>query len=152
MESRYASTQLLMPLIKDIITEGSTVKLTVTGNSMLPLLRHELDQVELGAFSGDLEKGDIVLIRRDDGDYVLHRVYRLDEAARCFYMLGDAQRFEEGPLAYEQIVAVAVALYRGERRIGVDKAWYHLFVGGWFKLLRLRPRILWACRKLRLIP
>lgn len=152
MESRYASTQVLMPVIKELIEEGQTVKLTITGNSMLPLLRHEEDQVELTKFTGNVKKGDMVLIQRSDRDYILHRVNLVDEDKQQFFMVGDAQRMIEGPLDYNQIVAVGVAIFRGDKRISVESPWYTLFVWSWFRVIRFRPRILWGLRKLRIIP
>lgn len=141
-----------MPVIKELIKEGKMVKLTITGNSMLPLLRHEVDQVELTKFTGNIKKGDMVLIQRSDGAYVLHRVITVDEDKQQFFMVGDAQRMIEGPLDYEQIMAVGIAIFRGDRRISVENTGYRLFLWGWFKLMRFRPRILWILRKLRIIP
>lgn len=152
METRYAANKVLMPAIEELLNLGQSVKITITGNSMLPLLRHEMDQVELCTFNDMLCKGTVVLILRESGEYVLHRVIKVDNVSKQFYMIGDAQRDFEGPLRYDQIVAVASALQRGTKRIDVQNPFYKLFVWFWFKLIKFRPRILSILRKLRIIP
>lgn len=152
METRYASIQELIPAIQELIDVGQSVKITITGNSMLPLLRHEKDQVALSSFDGNISKGDLVLIRRFNGAYVLHRIISINFETKSFCIVGDAQSDLEGPLSYDQIVAVVSAIYRGNKRIGVQNLFYKGFVWFWFKLIRYRTRILSILRKLRIIP
>jgi len=85
---RKVKSSELFPVIKEILSEGRTAWITVTGNSMYPFLREDIDSVKLSAASLEtIKKGDIVLIRRLTGEYILHRVIRKEDD--CFYMVGD---------------------------------------------------------------
>ena len=70
--------------------------------SMYPFLREDKDKVELAMTSFScIKKGDVVLIKRESGEYVLHRV--LKKSMDHFYIVGDAQQWIEGPLLPEQL-------------------------------------------------
>lgn len=105
----YATANEIFPLIKELLDQGNAVKLTITGNSMYPFLRDGLDSVELEAVH-TLDIGDIVLIVREKGQYVLHRVIKVNR--NSFYIMGDAQGWIEGPLKFEQTLAVVKKIWR----------------------------------------
>ena len=68
----------LIPLIKEAIKDGGEFKLLVSGNSMSPILKDKRDYVYLTDIKNHtLKKGDIVFIKRDTGQYVLHRIYKI---------------------------------------------------------------------------
>jgi hypothetical protein len=70
----------LFSLAGDILEQDGRVWITVTGMSMYPFLRGDRDSVELSkAEFPNIKKGDIVLIRRLNHVYVLHRVLRIQE-------------------------------------------------------------------------
>ena len=60
------------PLLRERLE--ATVVLTVTGGSMLPLLVSGRDRVTLGPVPERLRRGEVLLYRRADGSYVLHRL------------------------------------------------------------------------------
>lgn len=60
------------PLLRERLE--ATVVLTVTGGSMLPLLAGGRDRVTLGPVPERLRRGEVLLYRRADGSYVLHRL------------------------------------------------------------------------------
>ena len=57
----------LMPLLQLQMETGGSARLTVTGSSMMPMLRDRKDQVFLEPITGPLKKGDLPLYRRTDG-------------------------------------------------------------------------------------
>lgn len=133
-------SEQVFPLIKEMLEDGSKVSITVTGNSMFPFLRNERDSVELSKADFDkIARGDIVLVRRDSGMYVLHRVLRKNED--CFYMVGDNQQWVEGPLRPNQLIAVTTAIIRGGRRIECNNLLLRCLVSAWQFLLPFRYRI-----------
>ena len=91
-----------MPLIEQKLTEGGSVLFTAPGTSMLPLL-HNSD-VELTAVTGALKKLDIALYHRRSGQFVLHRVIRVN-ADGSYAMCGDNQTAVESPIQHNQIIA-----------------------------------------------
>ena len=125
-----------------MIREGITAPLIVTGNSMSPYLAHQRDTVFLSPITEKTKRGDIILYRRDNGAYILHRVYRVEKDT--WTMIGDAQRIPETGLREEQLLAVVTAVERKGKREGPGCFWWEFFRVVWIRMIPLRP----ACRKL----
>lgn len=125
-----------------MIREGITAPLTVTGNSMSPYLIHLRDTVFLSPIREKPKRGDIVLYRRDNGAYILHRVYRVEKDT--WTMVGDAQTVPETGLREEQLLAVVTSAERKGRREGPGSFWWEFFRVVWIRMVPLRP----VCRKL----
>lgn len=130
----------IVPLMEEILDKGTSVRFTVTGMSMYPFLRENKDSVELSRrdFQG-IHRGDVVFIRRNSGEYILHRVIRKE--ADCFFMVGDAQQWIEGPVQPYQLIAVATAVWRLNRKISCNSFRWRFLSLTWLKLLRFRPVI-----------
>jgi len=142
---RKVKSSELFPVIKEILSEGRTAWITVTGNSMYPFLREDIDSVKLSAASLEtIKKGDIVLIRRLTGEYILHRVIRKEDD--CFYMVGDAQRWIEGPLNPDQLIAVVTEIKRENRQFTCSNLLWRFLVGIWIKILPFRNYFIKAIR------
>jgi hypothetical protein len=140
----------LFPLVSELLAQGQDIRLPVSGHSMYPFLRDGVDSVEFttGNFQ-DVARGDIVLIRRTTGYYVMHRI--LCKKKDCFFMVGDAQQWIEGPLFPEQIIAVVSAIWRKEKRIPCSDRWLRFLTGLWLILRPWRYFILKVFRKIRTI-
>lgn len=138
----------LMPLIRDRIAQGQSVRYYPRGISMLPMLRPGMDSVELSAPPPKLKKYDLPLYQRKDGTYVLHRIVKVGKTYCC---AGDNQLNIEKGMEHDQIIALVTAFYRGDQRHCVGEFGYRLYCHLWpaYRLLRqLRFRIK---RKLRRI-
>jgi Peptidase S24-like. len=128
----------LFEITKEIIDQGGSAWITVTGMSMYPFFRHERDRVELSKASfEDMKRGDIVLIKRTCGKYVLHRVLKKEKD--CFYMIGDAQQWIEGPLKPEQLQAVVKKYERKKRIIDCNNPLLKICVSVWLFIIPIRP-------------
>lgn len=104
--------------------------LTVTGSSMEPFLRNLRDQAILvSAENRPLRRGDIVLFRRGDGSFVLHRMIGKERDGTCV-INGDAQTWTE-KIGREQILAVARGIVRRGRYISCDSPCYRCCVRVW---------------------
>lgn len=141
-----AKASEVFPAIQDIFDEtGSNVRITVSGDSMLPFLRDGIDSVELSSAEfSELKKLDIALIKRVTGEYVLHRVVRKD--SDCFFIAGDAQQWIEGPLRPEQLQASVSAIWRRNKRISCDSKLWRLCSRVWLLCLPFRYFILRLAR------
>lgn len=140
----------LFPLVEDLLALGKSVKITVTGNSMYPFLRSGKDCVELVRTDCKLIRpDDIVMIRRQSGEYILHRVCKVD--AQSFFIRGDAQFFVEGPIYPQQLMAQATAVWRGQRRIDCSGSIWVYFSVIWRYCLLPRRVICKILRLFRLI-
>ncbi|MBO5911955.1 MAG: S24/S26 family peptidase, partial [Clostridia bacterium] len=77
-EFKCVPMEELSPLIVGLIEEGVDVTITVTGNSMRPMLTHRKDTVVLTKCDPlALKRGDLPLYKRDNGQYILHRIIRV---------------------------------------------------------------------------
>ncbi|MCX7709016.1 MAG: S24/S26 family peptidase [Clostridia bacterium] len=134
---KKVKAELMMPLVKDILKSGGSTRITVTGMSMVPFLRENIDSVELSPISFEMiSLGDIVMVLRDTGEYVLHRVLRKEKD--CFFMIGDAQHWIEGPLRPDQLVAGVTAVCRRNTRIDCSATAWRLLSMLWIYMLPLR--------------
>lgn len=127
----------MFPLIKEILERGGSTRIAVTGMSMYPFLRDGKDNIELskGSFN-EIHRGDIVLIVRNSGKFVLHRVIK--KKGDCFYIAGDAQQWIEGPLRPDQLFAVVTAVWRQKKQILCSNLWWKLLSSIWIWMLPFR--------------
>lgn len=140
----------IFPLVKEILESGKNVRLIVTGMSMYPFLREGVDSVELAKPDyNKLRRGDIVLIVRDNGQYIMHRVLKKEK--NCFYIVGDAQQWIEGPLRPDQLFATVAAVWRKEKYISCSGFGWRLLTNIWMNLLPYRYIIIKSYRKIRRI-
>ena len=109
-------------------------KVAVTGRSMEPTLHDRKSRVRLQAAPEMLPRGAVVLYKRDNGQYVLHRVAAC--RGETYDFCGDAQWVLERGLRREQILAVVTEFQRTDRWTSVNSAGYGLY---WRALLAVRP-------------
>ena len=92
----------IIPVIKASIENGKPVEITVTGNSMKPLLKDRISSVKL-IKPDNLKKGDIVLFLRNDNRYVLHRIVNVRDG--LYDIVGDNQYVKDINISKDAIVA-----------------------------------------------
>lgn len=124
----------LFPAVTELLENGHSVKLTVTGNSMMPFLREDIDSIELSIIPfSDLHFLQIPLIKRESGQYILHRL--IFKRKNSFYIAGDAHMWVEGPVLPSQLVAVVSGIWRGNRFIDPHSfIWYAASLIWWLRL------------------
>lgn len=125
----------LSPLMEEILSHGGSVELTVTGNSMFPMLRHRVSRVRL-APPRPLLVGDLPLYRRDNGKYVLHRIVAVENG--LYTCCGDNQWQLETGLRQDQILAVMTDFQRKTRWVSAQNAAYTAYWRFWLAILPLR--------------
>ena len=130
--------EALMPLIRETLAAGNTVRFTPRGNSMLPMLHSERDTVTLSPLPARLQKYDLPLYQRENGQYVLHRVVAVGETYTC---IGDNQFAREEGLTHDQMIGLVTAFTRNGREYTTHSAAYRLYCRLWH-YTRL-PRRLW---------
>ena len=92
--------------VDELLQQGLSVRIRVTGKSMKPFLRDK-DMVTLEkTSSGQLRPGDMIFFRSDGDCPVLHRIVaKKQKKNRCFfYIMGDALTTLEGPVYEDQIM------------------------------------------------
>ena len=98
-----------MPLIQERLAAGDRVSFYPRGTSMLPMLRQGRDSVELSPLPQKLKKYDLPMYRRDNGQFVLHRVVAVSDSCTC---MGDNQFEPEPGLRHDQMIALVTAFTR----------------------------------------
>ena len=127
-----------LPALVELTAQGHTVALTVTGGSMVPFLVHGRDRICFCRPSAPLKRGDMAFFRRESGEYIMHRVCRVDRQGG-YYLVGDAQQAVEGPVPAEQVFGVVTGVCRKGRWIGPEDFVWKFFAGPWLWLLPARP-------------
>jgi signal peptidase I len=139
--SCFVKMAKLGPAIESMLLENYRIRLTVTGNSMYPFLRSNRDQVELVVENfSTISRGDIVLIKRDTGQYLLHRVFRKNAAT--FFINGDMQKRIEGPFHPEHVIAKVTLVIRGTKQIDVQNSSWRFLSSLWMWFLPVRYSLL----------
>lgn len=121
--------EVMMPIIREQLARGCSVKLSPRGTSMLPMLRQGIDSVLLSPLPDRLKKYDLPLYQRDDGSYILHRIVGVGEHYIC---MGDNQFVCEYPVRHDQAIAVVTEFYRGDKKVSVDALSYRLYARVWW--------------------
>ena len=125
-----------MPLFREQLACGQTVRFSPRGTSMLPMLRQGIDQVVLSPLPEKLRKFDLPLYQRDDGHYVLHRIVGIRDGR--FTCLGDNQFVKEYDLRQDQMIAVVSAFTRDGRQYSVTDPGYWIYCRVWYYSRHLR--------------
>ena len=118
------------------LEEGGVAPLTVTGNSMYPTFRHRRDTVTL--VKGQPGKKDVILYKRDNGAYVLHRVVKAGAIYTC---CGDNQ-WQPEPVRPDQVIAVVSGFVRKGKNYTVEHKGYRLWIWFWVGIFPVRRPIL----------
>ncbi len=118
-----------MPLIREQLNKGQTVRFSPRGTSMLPLLRHGKDSVELSPLPEKLKKYDIIFYQRPNGHYVLHRIIGI--ANDQYTCMGDHQYVSEPGITHESVIAIVSGIYRGNRHYTASSLLYRIYSRCW---------------------
>ena len=137
-----------MAIVEEVILEGKSVKLSPRGRSMLPLLREKRDSVLLTPIRNKIKKYDIVLYKRDNGAYVLHRVIKISDT---YTLIGDHQFYTERGIREDQLIAVVGEIYRNNKRVRTSSLLYRIYSRIWIKSAPVRLFMLRVKRKIKRI-
>lgn len=142
IRTRIVAPNVLMEEYRRILREEPEVEalpLVISGSSMSPFLIHGRDVVYLSRLTRPIRRGDALLYRRRTGQYVLHRVYRVD--AGGLTMVGDAQTELEPGIQPDQVIAIMTKAVRKGRELSASSFWWQFFEKVWIRMVPLRPCI-----------
>ena len=129
LEKKSARLEELMPLIREELERDRSVRIYPRGTSMLPMLREGKDSVVLSKIPDLPRKYDVVLYKRANGQYVLHRLVRVGEK---YTFLGDNQFDHEYGIEQSQMIAYVSSFYRGKREKSVENIFYKIYCRLWY--------------------
>lgn len=148
MEKKKVRLSQMLPAMEETLAAGGTVKLPITGTSMLPLLVAGRDTVILKKADLPLKLFDLPLYRRKDGAFVLHRVVAVEQNG-TYTMCGDNQWVKEPGISGEQIIGVVEAVERKGKLLPVQSFRYRAYVRLWHALLPVRKYLVKLRGKLK---
>lgn len=127
------------------LQNGGKANLVVTGVSMKPMLKEGRDTVILAPITTDPVTGDIVLYRRDNGKFVLHRIIRVTPEG---YLISGDNQYELEEVSRGQLLAVVGGFTRKGRSHTLREPGYRLYRWAWVKLFWLRKPYIKLRRRL----
>ena len=137
----------MVPGIEELVHAGYLVKLTVTGSSMYPFLRHGVDSVGIESLGRAPKKGDILFYQRGNGQYVLHRV--IGAKGEELRLAGDAQNLVERQSGWDNVIGIVSVVYRSRREISCGALFWRMFSCLWRWALPFRPLVILLYRTVR---
>ena len=136
---REVNTVQYVSMLRSLVEEGKDVSLLISGNSMSPFLGHHRDTILFGQPNRELRKGDMVCYQRTNGQFVMHRIYKVKPEG--YYIVGDAQTEIEGPVQRDQIFALVKKAQRKGKWIGPENFWWKFFEKVWINMVPIRPLV-----------
>lgn len=146
--NKAVSVDDVIELMIEKLNAGGKVTFTPKGTSMLPMLRNGQDVVILEKPQGRLHLFDVAFYKRDNGQYVLHRVYGFGSDG-SYVMCGDNQFALERGIRNDQIIAVMTAFFRKGKSYTVQSFVYRLYVNFWVYTRFPRKALGFGCRKVK---
>lgn len=136
---RAVEPEALMQDLLALLEHTEPVPLVITGSSMDPFLSHGRDTVYLVKLRKSLRRGDMVLYRRENGQYVLHRIYKVERDA--LQLIGDGQVRIEPGIRRDQLLAGVSAVRRKGKLLEPGSFVWWFYEKLWIRVIRLRPRL-----------
>lgn len=120
---------------KQELSKNGILAFVPSGQSMWPTLKNKKQSVVVIPKTIRLNKYDVGLYQKENGNYVLHRVISVTDNG--YIMCGDSQ-FKPEMVNEEQVFAVMQGFYKGKRYIQSSDEKYCKFVKRWYKNLSWR--------------
>lgn len=120
---------------------------TNKGNSMYPLIRQGKDVLIIKKCNTRLKKMDVPLYKRESGQYVLHRIIKVNE--NDYVIRGDNTYSNETGIRDEQMLGVLSGVIRSGKEISVNSFGYKLYSYFWYYTYYLRKIIIKIKRCIR---
>lgn len=153
---QYRHIKNRMTTFEEILALQGLLMYTNTGDSMMPLLRQHRDVLIIRPKpEGRLSRLDVPLYKRDNGQYVLHRVLWVRK--QDYILCGDNQWYPERGITDQHIIGILDAVVRDGKTLPLrathehpDVSWkYRLYVHLWCDLFLLRAPIIFLRGKIR---
>lgn len=129
-------TRAYVSILKDLVEQGEEVNMYVLGSSMAPFVVHKRDVIYFKQPKRKLKKGDIAFFKRRNGQYVVHRIYKIK--GDDYYFVGDNQTMIEGPIKRSQIFAIVTKVKRKDKIIKPGDFWWKFFSKVWIRIIPIR--------------
>lgn len=132
------------------LKEKGVLVYTNVGTSMRPLIRQGKDVMIIKRFDNccKLKKMDVPLYKRENGQYVLHRIIKVTKDG--YVIRGDNTYSNEYGVTDHQIIGVLTGVIRNGKEISVNSFGYKVYSYFWLYTYYIRKVVVWMKRKNRL--
>lgn len=133
------------------LKEKGVLVYTNVGTSMRPLIRQGEDVMiisSLGHLGRALRKMDVPLYKRENGQYVLHRIIKVTKDG--YVIRGDNMYSNEYGVTDHQIIGVLTGVIRNGKEISINSFGYKVYSYFWLYTYYIRKVVVWMKRKNRL--
>ena len=127
----------MYPVIQEVLEQGGEFSLTATGTSMWPTILGGRDQITMVKAPTPLKQYDLPLYRRPSGQFVLHRILRVEEDG-SYTCCGDHQWTLERGLRQENMIGLVTEFERKGKHHSVEERGYRFWVRFWAWMLPFR--------------
>lgn len=134
----------MMEEIRQMISEGKTVTITLKGNSMNPFIVHVRDHMTLGPWKDeDIRKGTVALVKDIRGNYLIHRIIKRE--GNKVTLLGDGNVAQTETATLDNVIGIMQSLTRKGRTYTPKSLTWRLYSAVWMFLTPVRryPLGLW---------
>lgn len=122
------------------IEKSGGIIYTNVGDSMMPYIKQGRDILVISKVHGKLKKYDVPLYKRNNGQYVLHRILKVRE--KDYVICGDNRWNKEYGITDRHIIGVLTGVIRNGREIPVTNRKYRIYVHLWCDFFPLRAFII----------
>lgn len=130
-----SSVEEMLPVLTEAVDAGGSFPFKPSGSSMKPFIRPGIDSVRV-VKAEIINKYDIVLYRRNNGQFVLHRIMSISSEG-CV-MCGDNQCSLETGITKDMILAKVSEIYRRNKKVRCSSKLYMACVHIWCDLFVFR--------------
>ena len=117
------SMSQLVDMLKSDTQLTREVYVTVNGTSMEPFLHDGQDSVIFSDLPKKLRRGDILLFKRKNGSFAMHRVYSIGKNGSVSF-LGDNQSVVEKDISPEDILLYVPEVIRNGKKINCTRGFW----------------------------
>lgn len=143
----HIKLEAMFPVMEEQLRAGGSFCFGPKGVSMLPLIHQGRDTVVIAPISGKLKKYDIPLYRRENGQFVLHRVVAVKKDG--YVMCGDNQYVREHGIRDEQLIGVLTEIRKPDKTIKVTDSDYKKYCRKRVRRQYIRGKLSALKRKIR---
>ncbi len=123
-------SEIILPsgVIEEALLKDGVWASNTSGASMRPLLRHHKDMVIIHPLAGEAKKYDVLLYRKPNGAYTLHRVVGVREDK---YLIRGDNTFILERVPKDKIIGALTEINRGGKTIRVTDTSYKFYSRVW---------------------
>lgn len=147
MQTKSVALADIYDVMKEMLDKGGTVDFNPRGTSMLPTIHNDGDRVVIKK-SDSIKKYDLPLYLRDNGQFVLHRVHKVNDDG-TYNMCGDNQWHIEKNIRSDQIIGIVIKIKRGPITFSTSNPIYKAYVALWVALRPLRHIVIGGGRRIK---